>query len=420
MLMSTESFIPPKHSIPFLWFLDASLRNLLSLVFNIEDVIIQPSDQDLLKSLKKERVILISNHPSTKEPPITFLIGNSMYSRFSYLAGREVFDWGYGLVGKMIQAVGAYSIIAGTADRESLKMTRKILSSPEGKLVLFPEGEPTGAENDNLLPFQTGVTQMGFWGYEDALKIDPKAEIMILPAFIKYRFSEPIDVVQYDVDKSLERMELKLNISKRGKTIVERLFDIGRVLIEKNEKNYDILPQPDQSFDYRIGQIRHKILNHVADTVGLKKFNREDDAINKLRYILSVFEMVSLGVADPKNELPSISSAKWGREYLQKAYDFISIKTSYLEEFPTAERIYEWIYRFENEIFKSSKPRKAKAYISFKQPIKLSERYKIYKASKNKKQIVDELTMELRNNVLEMLNEEKSKSYELFPNGKVF
>ena len=418
--MSIESFIHPKFNFPFMWFMDASIGKLLSIVHNIESVEVSENDKKMLKSLQKERVIYISNHPSTKEPPIAYYIGNLMYSRFYYMAAREVFDWGYGMVGKIIQSVGAYSIIAGTADRESLKQTRAILAQAGGKLVLFPEGEPTGGENDNLLPFQQGVTQLGFWGYEDALKIDPKAEIFILPAFIKYRFSGSPDSIRSEIDTSLKKMEDHFGLVKKGKTPVQRLFSIGEQMILENEKLFGIVPEESQTFDYRIGQLRHKILNFVADSVGLKKFNREANAIDKLRTILSVFEMVSLGLPDPKNELPSKEAAKWGRKYCQKAYDFISIQTPYLEQFPSAERIYEWIYRFEQELFGSTKPRPSKAYVSFSEPIKLSEKYIEYKNSKSKKTVVEDLTKELRNRVQILLDEEITKSARIFPEDFVY
>ena len=420
MVMSIESFIQPKFNYPFLWFMDASIKSLLKVVHNIDEVVVSEKDKELLKSLQKERLIYISNHPSTREPPIAYVIGNLLYSRFYYMAAREVFDWGYGLVGKIIQSAGAYSIIAGTADRESLKTTRAILANPGGKLVLFPEGEPTGGENDNLLPFQSGVTQLGLWGYEDALKVDPKAEIYILPAFIKYRMLGSKESIQKDVDKSLEKLENHYGIEKKGKNVVHRLFSIGKRLILDNEKQFGIIPEESQTFDYRIGQLRHKILNFVADSVGLKKFNRDANAIDKLRNILSTFEIVTLGLPDPKNELPSLEAAKWGRKYCQKAYDFITIQTQYLNELPSAERIYEWIYRFEMEVFGSSSPRPTKAIVRLSEPIKLSEKYSIYKSSKTKKVVVEELTGELRNKIQNILEEEKRASEILFPDTHIF
>ena len=412
--MANESFIQPNHIYPFMWFMDLSLKGLLKAVHNIEDVIVSEKDKEMLKSLKKERVIFISNHPSTKEPPISYLMGNLMYSRFYYMASREVFDWANGAVGKVIQSIGAFSIIAGSADRESLKMTRSILAKPEGKLVLFPEGEPTGGENDNLLPFQPGVTQLGFWGYEDALKTDPNAEILILPAFIKYRFCESTENIRKDIDSSLSNMEGKLGIGKAGKTLVHRLFSIGKRLMEKNEIEYGIKPDDNQSYDYRIGRLRHTILDDVAEKLSLKKYNKDSNAIDKLRYVLSTLELVSIGAPDPKNELPPADKAKWGRKVCQKVYDFITIQTAYLD-FASAERVYEWIYRFENEMFGSSNARPSKAYVNFAPVKHLSQYYAQYKAAKSKKEIVEGLTHELKESIQKLLDDEVSKSFPIFP-----
>ncbi|MDX1958930.1 MAG: 1-acyl-sn-glycerol-3-phosphate acyltransferase [Leptospiraceae bacterium] len=414
--MSIESFIPANISYPLLWFLDLNLGTMLKLVHNIDEVIVSETDKKMLRTLNKERVIYISNHPSTKEPPIAFLVGNLMGSRFKYMASREVFDWGNGMVGKAIRSIGAYSIIAGSADRESLKATREILASERGKLVLFPEGEPTGAENDNLLPFQSGVTQLGFWGFEDALKKDPNAEIQILTTFVKYRMSAIFTDNQRDVDRSLERMEKFYGLSKNGLTLLERIFAIGGRLMESKEKEFGIPVEHNEDFDYRIGRLRHYILDMVAEKAKLKRYKKEDNAIDKLRYVLSQFELVSVGTADPKGELPSKEITKWGRDICQKVYDFITIKGDYLAKLPSAERIYEWIYRFEAEIFGSTSPRSTKAYISFAEPIKLSTYFKEYKSSKNKKEIVDNLTLKLRNTMQEMLDADITRSQILFPN----
>jgi hypothetical protein len=416
--MSIQSFIPPIHNYPFMWLMDNALKILMKGVNNVDEIVITDHDKEMLKKYRNERLIYISNHPSTKEPPISYIVGNHMYSRFHYMASREVFDWGYGVVGNLIQNIGAFSVIAGSSDRESLKATRAILSKPGGKLVLFPEGEPTGAENDNLLPFQSGVSQLGFWGYEDAIKIDPKADITVLPAFVKYRISGTQEEIRRDVDKSLEVMEKRLGISKKGKDIVYRLLSIGKRLVERAEKQFGITPDETQSFDYRIGRLRHRILDIVAETVDLKKYNKDDHAIDKLRKILSTFEMVFVGLPDPKGELPSLDKAKWGRKYCQRAYDFISIKTEYLTSFPSAERIYEWIYRFESELIGYTIQRPQKAYVHFAPDFKISEYYANYK--KDKKGTVESLTARLRAEIQSLLDREVENSDVLFPEDFLF
>ncbi|MCE9499754.1 MAG: 1-acyl-sn-glycerol-3-phosphate acyltransferase [Leptospira sp.] len=416
--MSIESFIPPKFNYPVVWFTDLAMPVLLKTIHNIDEVVILEEDKKMIRSLRGDRLIYISNHPSQQEPPIAYTVANTMYTRFHYMAAREVFSWGAGIVGEFIQSVGAFSVLAGTADRESLRTTRSILSAPGGKLVLFPEGEPTGAENDNLLPFQPGVSQLGFWGLEDARKNEPDADITVLPAFVKYRMNGAKEKIQSDVDRSLEVMEDLLGIGKKGKDVVHRLLSVGKRLVERAEKEFHVRVKEDESFDFRVGHLRHAILNNIAEKIEIKKWNEKDHAIDKLRKILTTIEMVLIGLPDPKNELPPMDAARWARLACQRAYDFIAVKTDYITAFPSAERIYEWIYRFENELLGKKAPRPHNAYVHFAKPFRLGEYYEEYK--KDKKASVDRMTARLKTDIQTMLDREVKNSEILFPENHIF
>lgn len=418
--MSIKSFIPAKPNLPALWFTDLTLPILNKMVYNLESIEISENDKKTLKSFQKERLIYISNHPTTKEPGIAYNSANIMGSRFHYMAAREVFEWGSGFVGDFIQSIGAYSVLAGSADRESLKATREIISAPQGKLVLFPEGEPTSGMNDTLLPFQPGVSQLAFWGLEDALKKDPEAKLFILPTFIKYRMTNSIQGMQNDIDISLSRMELKLGISKTGKDIVHRFLSVGKRMIEREEKEYGVTIEPDkmEDFDYRLGRMRHAMLDNIAKKANIPKWDSQANAIEKLRKILSILEMVSVGMPDPKGELPSLEMATWARKAATKAYDFISIQTSYIKELASAERLYEFLYRYENELFGEVKARPHKAIVRLGKPFQVNDFLPKYKT--DKKKTVDEVTEKLRFELDSLLQDEKQRSNPLFPSNYIF
>ncbi|NCN08964.1 MAG: 1-acyl-sn-glycerol-3-phosphate acyltransferase [Leptospira sp.] len=410
--MSTKSFIPPKFNYPLLWLTDFSLPFLLKAVHNIDSVEISEEDKKTIKSLRKHRVIIVSNHPTTQEPPVVYSLANIMSSRFHYMASREVFDWGSGIVGDFIQAIGAYSVIAGASDKESLKATREIISAPEGKLVLFPEGEPTSGLNDTLLPFQPGVAQLGFWGLEDTIKKDPDAKLYILPVFIKYKMNAKEDVMKKDLDLSLSVLESKMGISRTGKTIVERFLSIGRRLLEKEEREYGIEIENPEDFDFRMGKIRHTILDNIAKKIELPKYDPEENAIVKLRKVLSFLELATLDIESLKEKGPSKEVAKWARKAAQKAYDFITMQINYIKEQPSAERLYEWLYRYEQEILGETKMRPHIAKIRVSTPILMNSLYDDYK--KDKKKLVQDTTQDLRNKLENLLEEEKSLAKEIF------
>lgn len=406
-----KPFISPGFNLPLNWTADLLFPVLLKTVQNINEVVISDEDKNMLKSMKEERVLFFSNHPTTAEPPIAYHVANLMGSRFKYMASRQVFDWNFGLTGMIIANLGAFSVIAGIADRDSMKAARSSLAEPRGKLVLFPEGEPTSGENDNLMPFQSGLAQLSFWALEDAKKMDPNADIYILPAFIKYIVDAPIHEIQSDLEKSILKIEQKYGIPRRDKNLLRRFLTVGRYLVEEAEYQYKIQSPRKHDFDYRIGRVRHAILDNIADTIGAPNYKKDQDAIMKLRNLFALMEMVSIKYPDPK--LPKLTNKEleWAKREAIKAFDVIVIKRDYLMSYPTPERFYEWLTRYESYVFGAT-PRAVggeashlprKAYVKFQKPFRLTEYRDLYK--KSKKQAVEEMLTRLRSDMQASLDE---------------
>jgi len=398
-----EPFIPPGFNLPLLWTLDLSFPLLAKLLQNLEEIEISKEDKNYLRTLRNYRLIYASNHPTTTEPIVAYYIANVMGARFNYMASRQVFDWGNGLVGKFIQSIGAFSVLPGASDRESIKTARKILSSPAGKLVLFPEGEPTSGENDHLMPFQLGIAQLAFWAYEDVIKTEPEEDIFILPAFVKYIMKGTDAQIKGDLHQSLQRIEKQLNIDPKNKNLLRRFLTIGRILLEKAEKEYKIQPEIEKGWDYRIGRIRHQILDNIADKFNIKGYNKETHAIDKLRYLLSIIEMKTVNYPDPRLPDMNQKDLEWARRECQKAYNFISIHTEYLISYPTAERMYEWLRHFEEYLYGESKFRPRKAIVKISPVISIKGLYPEYK--KSKKNAVNYLTSILKREMQILLEE---------------
>jgi hypothetical protein len=128
---------------------------------------------------------------------------------------------------------------------------------------------------------------------------------------------------------------------------LRRFLAAGRVMLETAEKEYGIPMAAEKDYDYRVGRLRHAILDNVAERLGLTSYDKKSDAIVKLRHLLAVLEMISVKFPDPRLPSPSDQDLAWANRECQKAYDFIVIKPEYLLSRPTAERFYEWLARFE-------------------------------------------------------------------------
>lgn len=395
-----QPFVPPRLNLPLAWGIDLGFPLIVKTVFNLDGIEIDKEDERMLRALRGDRILHFSNHPSHAEPAVAYHVGTVMGSRFHFMASRPIFDWGMGLVGEFIRSLGAFSVLAGAADRDSIKTARGVLARPGGKLVLYPEGMNSG-ENDSLVPFQSGAIQIAFWGLEDARKQDPAADITILPSFVKYVMSGTQKQIEKDLADSLARLERKLAIEPGEKNLLRRFLTVGRILLERKEVEYKIPTAARQDYNYRVGRVRHAILDAAAERIKLAGYNSRVDAITKIRHLFAITEMLEVGFPDPR--LPEIDAEtlQAAMREIRHAYDFIVIKPEYLLARPTPERFYEWLYRFESLVFGEDKPRPRRAHLLFARPFQLSAFYEEYK--KNKRATVDSLTERLRSELEELL-----------------
>lgn len=420
-----QYFKAPEFNLGMAWVADASLPLLLKTYQNIEDVVIGPEDRRMLRSLRKDRLLFFTNHPSQAEPLIAYQVSRVMGSRFNFMATRRAFDFMFGIVGKVFQSVGAYSIIPGIADRDSMRMTRQILCKPAGKLILFPEGEPMCGENDSLMPFQSGIIKLSFAALGDAQKKESGADITILPGFIRYIVKASREEVLEDLTQAIQRIEHHLGVRAGHRNLLRQFLMVGRLLLEQAEKEYDIDVPEDkvEDFDFRIGRVRHRILDNIWRHLEIPHYNKDADAIHKLRHLSAIIEMVEIGY--PIKEMPTISKSNlhWANRELVKAYDFVVIKRDYLTSHPTPERFYEWLARFESLVL-GKKPRALggepsplprRAYVFFAEPFKLSEFYAAYRDHKSKtvKKLIERLTIDMQ----ALLDESLPMTYNLVPAG---
>ncbi|MCB1174522.1 MAG: 1-acyl-sn-glycerol-3-phosphate acyltransferase [Leptospiraceae bacterium] len=389
-----RTFIAPRTAAPLAWGVDLSYDALLKLTFQIEKITISKDDQQMLRGIREHRVLHFSNHPTFAEPAIAYHVANVMGSRFNYMASRTLFDWAGGAIGEFIRSLGAFSVLAGAADRESLKMARQVLAKNKGKLVLYPEGM-NNFENDNMVPFQPGAAQIAFWGLTDALKQDAAADITVLPSFVKYIISGTPEQQRRALGMSIARLEQRLGIDPGERNLLRRFLTTGRVLMERTEAEYGIAPGQDKhQFPERVRALRHRILDQVAETIELTGYDPDDNVITKIRKLYLIVETVNAGFPDPRLAGVKKEVIQDAEKKLRLAYNFSTFDPRYLLERPTAERFYEWLNRFEKITLGKSKERSRSARLLFAPTFRLSEYWHEY--GHDKRGTVEALTRRLR------------------------
>ena len=127
-----------------------------------------------------------------------------------------------------MQRLGVYSVVHGAVDRESFRIMRETLSEGKRKLVIFAEGE-ISHQNDTVMPFESGVVQLGFWALDDMKKSGQVKPIYVLPVAIKYIYKKDM---WGKIEKALAKLERKIlpKNSNLSEDLYDRLQNVGAVL----------------------------------------------------------------------------------------------------------------------------------------------------------------------------------------------
>ena len=382
---------------------------------NLVKISISDKDIELLKNLKEQRVIIFSNHPTNIEPIMIFYLSRFMNSIVKFMTSRAVFDWFYGIVGFVIRRGGAYSILAGINDMASFHHSVSILSQENGKLVIFPEGEPISRENMTLMPFQEGFSFLSVVSLDKARQHDPKADILVLPIFFFYNYAASFEEMKQNIRKRLEWLENKIGIQVKPSDtddLLKRSIYIGRAIIEEYENKYGISPEKDQDYKYRAGRLRHCMLDKMGKVLQVKNYNVEDNAILKLRKIYSMSELYKVRYQGV--ELPKFSKAEYKRneKELKKIFQLIILNEDNLKTEPTYEKLFEALHNYEliNQKAKSYPPALPReAHIKIGRIFHISEYYS--KEKKERKKLMGELTERVKQEIQNLVQEVKPLSH---------
>lgn len=409
-----DTFIAPRFEFPVALGLDLGFPILTKLLFNLDGVVISKEDELRLKETKGKRVVYLLNQPTEMESIVAYQVANSIGTRFHYMASRSIFNWGFGIVGELIKRVGAFSVLHGSSNRKMIRTTKQILSEKDGKLVMYPEGIMSG-ENDNLVSFLPSTAQLIYWGLEEAKKKDPHAELFLQPTFVKYKITGTRDSILNDIETSLSRIERKLKLYPGGRTVLRRFLTVGRVMLEETEFELGI-PKSEingKDFDYRLGRARHTALNLAGQILKIK-FQDTDNAIQKIRVLFHALDRIDAGI--PLESTPkhlTDQNIRRAKQLVETAYAFLITQPKSLIQWPSAERLMEWICSFERHIYGKSEMRAKKAYVYASRSIPLTPYFEKYKT--NKKESYHLLLGDIRKEMEKLLERGKKESEPLVP-----
>jgi len=401
--MFNPMFVPPRHNAALFWFARTFVPQLGRLFGNVHDITVAPEDRARLEALREHRAILSPNHPTETDPIVVFWLARLLRQQFHFLATRETLD---GPRGYLLNRIGVYSVIRGFPDRESIRMTRRLLAEQNRKVVIFPEGL-VYEHNDMLLEFQSGVAQMGFWTLDDLEKAGKEPALPIVPLAIKYRCCRPPEA---DIENGLRALECKLDLKpapKEGAYL--RLLRIGGHVLANLERAEGIKPDESLPLPERVRAVRRSILERVAQAIGEKVDDRQPPG----EQLHLLFNALKAWVGLLPDKHTEYEEKLWRQRTqvaaplfaeLMRLHNFVAVSGDYIRQEPTAERFLEVLGRLQKEVLgKIPHQTPLAAVVRVGEPLRLEARYTDYR--KSKRETVANVTRELQETIRTMLSE---------------
>jgi hypothetical protein len=303
--------------------------------------------------------------------------------------------------------VGAFSVVRGTADRASFRMTRQLLTQPTSKIVIFPEGE-VYSQNDTILPFHSGVFQLAFWALEDSRKQGRTDEpLYVLPVAIKYHF---LTDMRPEIAASLRRLEHFVGSpTKPTDDDYTRLRGIGQAMLHSLEREYRLTPSKELAEDLtpRLNAVKEAILQRVAAAAGVA-LPKGDTLPERMRALIHVIETVTREEpAAPTAYDTTLKRHQRDRARpllrdLSRLANWIAVYDGYVRADPSPERMVDTLIRLERECFRRERiggPRLCK--IRLGEAIDLNAYWSDYENSR--RATVAQVTQEVESRVAALL-----------------
>lgn len=400
--MFDPMFVPPRHNPFLIWLCNATLPRLAPLFGNVYGLDLPNEDFARLKALGGGRALLCPNHPTETDPIVAFWLSRNLGQPFNYLATRETLE---GPRGWLLNRIGVYSVIRGFPDRESIRMTRRLLAEMDRKVVIFPEGQ-VYEHNDMLLDFQMGVAQIGFWALDDLEKASRPLSLPLAPIALRYRCRDDPSRV---IDHTLKALAEALGVRPDPRaTRYDRLIQIGGQLLGRIEREEGLKASESGDLSERIRVVRRAALDRVAQAAGTR-VNHEAPPADQLHQVFNELKSWVGVLGDEAAEYDErryrhrlqVAAPLFGE--LLRLQNFIVLSGDYVASESTAERFLEVLGCLQKEVFGKIRYRAPLiASVRVAEVIRLEDRRDAYR--ENKREEVARVTNELQSAIRERLN----------------
>lgn len=390
-------FKPPKPNTTAIRVAKVLMPLISRLYLNRLTLAVDTESITRLKTTDGHPTVLAPNHAAHADPAVMFLLSKQRSQQYYYMTARETFDKGKfkGLCALLLQWFGAYSIVRGTADRNAFRTTREILTKGDAPIVIFGEGE-ISRQNDTVMRFERGVTQLCFWALDDMQKAGISKPLYIVPIGIKYHYPQDMWAA---IDAALTRLEHAIlpPVERTSIERYERLRRIGIAVLRTLAAEYQYKIDETVPLDVHIQKLKEQILSHAEQIMGI---HTDADVLTRVRALKNLVDAEVYKDVEQMTEYEQKIHEELLQKFqqfypdLERLINFIAISDGYVAKAPSQERFLEVIIRLEREVFGTAKMRGPRvASLRVGEPQNLRDCYDTYKAQK--RETVEQITLDL-------------------------
>ena len=202
----------------------------------------------------------------------------------SFVYGYEVAHWGGDLARWIMPGTGAMPIYHSKIDSKGMNRIFKALIKGPYPLAIAPEGK-VSYTTESVPRLEQGTVRIGFQAAERLEKQGKDYPVEILPVSIHFRYGS---MGRWSLNKLIRKIEKYTGFKKDGTGFSERLERARDIILEQNEKRYNITsnsitPNSEQNFSERVDAIMEAALTKAERILGISA--KSSDLIERLYYI---------------------------------------------------------------------------------------------------------------------------------------
>ncbi len=404
----SNNFIPPNPSSIAI----KLTKLILPLILSKErlDVRATANCVTTIRELRGVHTVLLLNHSDRFDPVVAFALSKFSGEEFLYLAAREIFT---GFQGWCMQRCGAYSVMRGDPeDLESKEATISVITRGDRNLIMFPEGDVTGRD-DEILPLkEDGILNM----FEAQRRIvNQNKPVRLLPVAVYYEVQD--DAIQPLMD-AVSRLELRLGLTRLSFSLERRLMRVVAAFLEQIEEHYGLNSGREFPPDYRLLKVSQQVVGTVAQYNGINLDPDEQSERALLYSVRGQIERILTGNKCEEGEFgtdlscQSVTRAGESVRDLDRMQQLLILASTVQQNF-TLESAWRIIDRLEYLIIGRTHPKGHRtAWLESAQPVDLLDMWPFFLRDQSRAvSMVDRRVRTALNDTLHQLREKRQLSF---------